>query len=107
VSVGLAVLIFARELLVTSLRGIIEGSGKDFSARWLGKWKMVAQCAAGLLVLLALALESPPEWVTYLKWFALLATGVLTVWSGYDYVMAAGRVLSSQSSVDLHEPPHV
>ena len=41
-----ATLVVARELLVTSLRGMVEGKGGDFSAKQLGKWKMVAQCAA-------------------------------------------------------------
>ena len=36
-------LIIGRELLVTSIRAMVEGKGGDFSARWFGKWKMVAQ----------------------------------------------------------------
>ena len=42
----MATVVVARELLVTSLRGMIEASGGDFSASQLGKWKMVLQCAA-------------------------------------------------------------
>ncbi|MCY2976463.1 MAG: CDP-alcohol phosphatidyltransferase family protein [Planctomycetota bacterium] len=45
-------LVISRELLVTSLRGMIEGSGGDFSAKQLGKWKMVAKCAAIIASLL-------------------------------------------------------
>ena len=51
----MVVVIIARELLVTSLRAFIEGSGGDFSAKWLGKWKMVLQCAAIILALLYLS----------------------------------------------------
>ncbi|MGD9126167.1 MAG: CDP-diacylglycerol--glycerol-3-phosphate 3-phosphatidyltransferase [Planctomycetia bacterium] len=50
----MAVVIVGRELLVTALRGFIEQSGKDFSAKWVGKWKMLLQCvlvAAGMLIL--------------------------------------------------------
>ena len=46
----MAIVVVARELLVTSLRGIIEGAGGDFSASWLGKWKMVLQCVAVVAV---------------------------------------------------------
>src|SRR6056297_657989 len=48
----MATIVVARELLVTSLRGMIEGAGGDFSAKQLGKWKMVLQCAAVIAVLL-------------------------------------------------------
>ncbi len=50
----MATIVVARELLVTSLRGMIEGSGGDFSARPWGKWKMVLQCAAVIAILLYL-----------------------------------------------------
>jgi len=42
----MAVLVVAREMLVTALRGFFEEHGTDFSAKWSGKWKMVFQCAA-------------------------------------------------------------
>ena len=38
----MATIVVGRELLVTSLRGMIEGAGGDFSAKQLGKWKMVS-----------------------------------------------------------------
>jgi len=52
----MATLVVARELLVTSLRGMVEGQGGDFSAKQLGKWKMVLQCGAIVAVLLQLVL---------------------------------------------------
>ena len=39
-------IILARELLVTSIRGVFEGLGIDFSAGSSGKWKMVLQSVA-------------------------------------------------------------
>jgi len=51
----MVVVIIARELLVTSLRAFIEGAGGDFSAKWIGKLKMVFQCAAIALALLYLS----------------------------------------------------
>ena len=88
----MATVVVARELLVTSLRGMIEGAGGDFSAKQLGKWKMVLQCASVIAVLLwllnpASSLLFPVSQV--LLWSAIL----LTVYSGYDYTVAAGRVM--------------
>ncbi|MDR2169386.1 MAG: CDP-diacylglycerol--glycerol-3-phosphate 3-phosphatidyltransferase [Planctomycetaceae bacterium] len=42
----MVVVIIGRELLVTSLRAIVESSGGDFSAKWIGKVKMWFQCVA-------------------------------------------------------------
>ncbi len=86
-----AVLVFARELLVTALRSFVEASGGDFSAKWLGKYKMVFQCITAALSLLFLA-----DWWTWqtesaglvIKVF-LWITVVLTVWSGWGYVLSA------------------
>jgi len=51
----MVVVIVGRELLVTSLRAFVESSGGDFSAKWLGKLKMILQCAAIILALLYLS----------------------------------------------------
>ncbi|GHT45488.1 hypothetical protein FACS189454_05040 [Planctomycetales bacterium] len=50
----MAVVILGRELLVTSLRSFIEYAGGDFSAKWIGKWKMFLQCVAVITCLLYL-----------------------------------------------------
>ena len=39
----MAVIVVAREILVTALRSFFEEHGSDFSAKWSGKWKMVFQ----------------------------------------------------------------
>lgn len=49
----MAVVILARELLVTSIRGLYEAEGHDFSAGLSGKLKMAAQSVAVPLILLA------------------------------------------------------
>ena len=51
----MVVIIVGRELLVTSLRSFVESAGGDFSAKWLGKLKMVFQCVAVILALLYLS----------------------------------------------------
>jgi CDP-diacylglycerol--glycerol-3-phosphate 3-phosphatidyltransferase len=51
----MVIVIIGRELLVTSLRAVIESSGGDFSAKWIGKWKMGFQCVAVIACFLYLA----------------------------------------------------
>ncbi|TWT83261.1 CDP-diacylglycerol--glycerol-3-phosphate 3-phosphatidyltransferase [Planctomycetes bacterium CA13] len=92
----MATIVVARELLVTSLRGIIEGAGGDFSASWLGKWKMVLQCAAVVSVLLCLFNEPAATWLRVTTSILLWSSIVLTVYSGYDYTLAAARVMRDQ-----------
>lgn len=88
--------ILGREFLVTSLRAMVEGQGGDFSARWLGKWKMLVQCAA--IVASLWLLHAPQPWLQLttliLTWGAVL----ITIASGVDYVLQAMRVLRSVST---------
>ncbi|MDR1480732.1 MAG: CDP-diacylglycerol--glycerol-3-phosphate 3-phosphatidyltransferase [Planctomycetaceae bacterium] len=51
----MVVVIIGRELLVTSLRAVVESSGEDFSAKWIGKIKMWFQCVAVISCFLFLA----------------------------------------------------
>lgn len=85
-----------RELLITSIRAMVEGKGGDFSARWLGKWKMLFQCAAIVSSLLLLIYGKTQLWLgtatTLLLWLAVVST----VASGFDYVAKAVQ-LSKQS----------
>lgn len=78
-----------RELLVTSIRAMVEGKGGDFSARWLGKWKMLFQCAAVVSSLLLLQFGKTQAWLntatSILLWLAVIST----VASGFDYVAKA------------------
>jgi CDP-diacylglycerol--glycerol-3-phosphate 3-phosphatidyltransferase len=94
----MATIVVGRELLVTSLRGIIEGSGGDFSASWLGKWKMVVQCAAVVAVLLSFVVEPLPAWLSMTTLALLWGAIAITVYSGVDYSLIAARVMQSESS---------
>lgn len=53
----MATLVVARELIITSLRGFLESAGARFGADWLGKIKMVLQCAALFAVFIALRIQ--------------------------------------------------
>ena len=89
----MAVVVVARELLVTSLRGMVEGAGGDFSASQLGKWKMVLQCAAVIALLFCLMNQPAESWMTYTAQGLLWSAIALTIYSGYDYTIRAWRVI--------------
>ncbi|MCG8448252.1 MAG: CDP-diacylglycerol--glycerol-3-phosphate 3-phosphatidyltransferase [Pirellulales bacterium] len=104
IAAWMAVVIVARELLVTALRTFVEQQGGDFSARRIGKWKMLLQClAAGWSIVHLSHVDSagvawrkaPPEWMSlglvYVVWLAVL----LTLYSGWVYVRAAIAVFRS------------
>jgi CDP-diacylglycerol--glycerol-3-phosphate 3-phosphatidyltransferase len=102
-------LVISRELLVTSLRGMIEGSGGDFSAKQLGKWKMVAQCAAIIASLLNLLQPEPVAWLQWTLLLSLFSAVILTLLSGWEYVVLASRSLSQKSTsvADTGKPTSV
>ena len=83
----MATLVVSRELLVTSLRGLIEGQGGDFSAKQLGKWKMVAQCAAIVAVLIEQQYAVVPAWLHWTSVALVWAAILLTVLSGLEYIL--------------------
>lgn len=87
----MAVLILARELLVTSIRAVLEGEGKDFSAAWSGKIKMILQAIAVPIVLVLVAM-GVPEPGSARRWaidLTVWATVAATIASGIPYVTRA------------------
>ena len=100
----MATIVVARELLVTSLRGIIEGGGGDFSASWLGKWKMVVQCAAIVAVLLMYVLTPIPGWLPETTTFLVWAAIGITVYSGVDYTLIAARAMQVPAGATSSTP---
>lgn len=101
----MAVVVVVRELVVTAVRAEMERAGRDFSAAFSGKLKMVLQCAA---VALELAARAWPEWqpaailpavgslrqlATVVSWAAVIAT----VWSGLEYLVAARGLLTGST----------
>lgn len=92
----MAVLVVARELLVTALRSFIEQSGGDFSAKLAGKLKMWLQCIAVAASLVALAqpsLAESPAWLGWVLGVSVWLALVSTVQSGAEYVAAAWRLV--------------
>ena len=106
ITAWMAVVIAGRELLVTTLRTFVEQSGGDFSAKWIGKWKMVLQCAAAIWSIVQLSYlnaggsaweTTPPSWMTGGLTVVAWATIAITVYSGYTYVRAAISMLRPSS----------
>jgi CDP-diacylglycerol--glycerol-3-phosphate 3-phosphatidyltransferase len=107
IAAWMAVVVIARELLVTALRSFFEEHGTDFSAQWAGKWKMVLQCAAAALSLWRLwyyefdaaALRwdiAPSAWSTWLLRLTVWAAVAITVYSGWTYVQSAIRLVKGR-----------
>ncbi|MCH2162980.1 MAG: CDP-alcohol phosphatidyltransferase family protein [Phycisphaerales bacterium] len=90
----MAAIILARELLVTSIRGVLEGMGLDFSAGSSGKFKMILQSMAAPLALFVavnpFALESDAWRIC--RDVLIWATIVVTIWSAWPYIIRA-RIL--------------
>jgi CDP-diacylglycerol--glycerol-3-phosphate 3-phosphatidyltransferase len=99
ISPWVAVIVIGRELFITSLRGLLEAAGKDFSAAWSGKVKMVLQCAAVVAVLLELATAPPADWPQAHPIFYWLKVGLIwgavisTLWSAWVYIERAAKLL--------------
>ena len=91
----MAVVVVAREMLVTGLRGFIEQHGGDFSAKMSGKLKMVFQCIAvgASLVALTYGTAGPPVWIQWTLLAAVWLAVLTTIWSGVQYVVIAAKFM--------------
>lgn len=101
IAAWVAVVVTARELLVTALRGICEGQGSDFSAKWVGKWKMVLQSATIALSLWRLdqyGSEAAPAQLDSLLLLLVWITIALTLYSGWVYVQRAIELLHKRDA---------
>lgn len=107
ISGWVAVIVVSRELLVTVIRSLIEGSGGDFSAKMAGKLKMWFQSIAVGACLVALALKtdnlaiddySIPGWLNWTIIVSVWIAVISTVHSGYLYVVAATKMIDLTSA---------
>lgn len=97
VAPGMVVLLLARELLVTSLRGLTESSGQNFGAVWAGKFKMGFQSGTILAILVYVTFR---PWLMKHGWemiarvlrdIGIWGTVLITLYSGLTYI---GRAVS-------------
>jgi CDP-diacylglycerol--glycerol-3-phosphate 3-phosphatidyltransferase len=83
--------IVSRELVITSLRSFLENRGATFGADWLGKIKMVLQCAALFAIFLAL---QTPEWqLFWIRDVLIYSMLAATALSGLQYLWRAAHLL--------------
>jgi CDP-diacylglycerol--glycerol-3-phosphate 3-phosphatidyltransferase len=88
--------ILARELFVTSVRGVLVGRGVAFGAEWAGKAKMVLQSVAVpvcLLIAVNESLGASRGW-TVTRDVLVWSTVVVTLWSAWPYVRRTGMLWS-------------
>lgn len=85
----MVIIVLAREMFVTSLRAFLEQHGRDFSASWSGKIKMVLQCTAVTASLLSMSplIKSPT--FSSIRDFVLWSTVGVTAYSGFVYIYRA------------------
>jgi CDP-diacylglycerol--glycerol-3-phosphate 3-phosphatidyltransferase len=92
-------LVVCRELIVTTVRGIVEATGRTFGADWFGKLKMVLQCAVLIGVFLIECLRGFPAlnglraFLEPIQWTLIWAMLAATVGSGLQYLVKAVRLL--------------
>src|SRR3954465_13265693 len=102
----MAVVVVAREILVTALRSFFEEHGSDFSAKWSGKWKRVFKCAAVAMSLWRLWSYqfgsrrmswgvTPPASITWTLRLLVWTAVIMTIYSGWVYVRRALDLMRS------------
>lgn len=82
-----ALVIVAREFAVSLLRAWLGARGRAMPASWWAKWKTAAQMAVIVLYLLPVFDAAARGF----RFGVLVAAVALTVWSGLDYLIKAGR----------------
>jgi len=82
----MVVVVLARELLVTSLRGVSEAQGRAFAATIYGKVKMFLQSTAAMVIMITLAHFGEVRWAAWLRWGIIWLMVVFTVLSMLAYV---------------------
>ena len=93
VNAWMVIIVIGREMFISSLRGFLEQQGKDFSASWSGKAKMLLQCVAVTASLLSLSPDLHWDWLPMTRDILLWSAVAVTVWSGWVYVVRAVRLL--------------
>ena len=78
----MVVLVLARELLVTGIRGEVEKAGIAFGANWVGKLKMILQSVVVPVVLIIVMIDPARpgwEWLGWVRDVLVYATVIATV----------------------------
>jgi phosphatidylglycerophosphate synthase len=94
----MVVLILARELLVTGIRGVIESMGLSGASNWSGKAKMILQSIVVPIVLVLVVNFRTHEtpWAMWACHILVYATLIVTVWSGMPYITGLRKIMMQQ-----------
>lgn len=84
---GTAIIIFAREIIVQTLRQIAESRGVNFAAVWSGKLKMFLQSFGIGTVLVGWAYVSRP----WGDWFTIITYGLMVFMTIYSGIQSLTR----------------
>ena len=95
IATWMAILVLGRELLVTSVRAVVESGGGAFPADWAGKVKMLLQSVAIPVALGVAAIPSIGQSESWRNAAAILTWGMLvaTVGSALPYIWRAAHML--------------
>lgn len=98
----MVMLILARELLVTGIRGVIEGMGKSAASNWSGKAKMILQSITVPIILMLVINFHPSQnaWAAWTCTILVYTTLIVTVWSGLPYIVGLRVMLSKQARLE-------
>ncbi|QDT52052.1 CDP-diacylglycerol--glycerol-3-phosphate 3-phosphatidyltransferase [Caulifigura coniformis] len=109
ISPWVAFIVMAREMFITSLRAFLEQHGRDFSAKFWGKLKMLLQCIAVPMCLLSLSpdfarsvdglMSGGFEKFIWLRNLSVALMAAVTVYSGLEYSWRAFRVLRRPGAI--------
>lgn len=96
----MAVVVLARELLVTGVRGVIEGGGVEFGSLLSGKIKMILQSIVIPIVLLltVAAKTGSTPWAMWTCHVLVYVTVIVTVWSGLPYIFGLRRFYTGEGN---------
>lgn len=98
----MVVLILARELLVTGIRGVIEGMGFSGASNWSGKAKMILQSFT-IPIVLAIAVNfhaTEQAWAHWTNVVLVYLTVIVTVWSGLPYIVGLRQMLAHRKQAE-------
>jgi len=102
----MVVVVLARELLVTGIRGEVEAKGESFASTWSGKAKMILQSITIPLVLaIVINIDVTPgsgaSWAIWTRDILVWLTVAVTVISGWPYVRRASVVFAGKGGAGM------
>ena len=93
----MVVVIVARELLVSGLRGFSESQGKAYAANWWGKIKMLLQSITVGWIVMSVGRLRDVEWIMVGRPIMIRVMVLFTAVSVVAYLLASREALAEQS----------